>query len=87
MLPLVRAGGFDWDRRLRRNLPIVVFAALAMGAALWYALPHLAPHLAYEAALWERIAALAALVAGGGGLFFAIVTATGVLRLSMIRRA
>lgn len=84
---LVRGGEFEWDRRLRRNVPIVIAAALAMGAGLWLALPALAPHLAVDAALWQRIAALAALVTAGGAIFFAIVTATGVLRLSMIRRA
>ena len=84
---LVRAGDFDWDLRLLRNLPIVVVAAVAMGAALWYALPHLAPHLSYGAPLSGRISALAALVAGGAVIFFGIVTLTGVLRLSMIRRA
>lgn len=84
---LVRGGEFEWDARLRRNVPIVIAAALAMGGGLWLALPTLAPHLAVDAALWQRIAALAALVAAGGAIFFAIVTATGVLRLSMIRRA
>jgi len=83
---LVRAGDFTWDHRLIRNLPIVVLASLTMGAAIWYALPHLTPHLVYGAPFWGRIAALAALVAGGAAIFFTIVTTTGVLRLSMIRR-
>jgi len=84
---LARAGDFEWDTRLLRNLPIVIIASLAMGAALWYAMPHLAPFLADGAPLWARIAGLAALVFGGAVVFFAIVTASGVLRLSMIRRA
>jgi putative peptidoglycan lipid II flippase len=84
---LSRAGDFEWDRRLQRNLPIVAIAAIVMGAGLWWVLPYLLPHLAYNAPLWERIGALAALVIGGAVIFFAIVMATGVLRLSMIRRA
>lgn len=84
---LMRSGEFKWDARLVRNLPIVIIAACAMGAALWYALPQLAPHLVYGAPFWGRIGALGALVIGGATLFFAIVMATGVLRLSMIRRA
>jgi putative peptidoglycan lipid II flippase len=83
---LVRSGGFRSDARLLRNLPLVVLASVAMGAAIWYAMPHLAPHLAFGVRLWERLAALSALVAGGAIIFFAIVLATGVLRLSMIRR-
>lgn len=84
---LARAGDFRSDARLARNLPIVIIASLAMGAALWTAMPHLAPHLADSAPLWARIAGLGALVLGGAVVFFAIVTVTGVLRLSMIRRA
>lgn len=84
---LTRTKDFEWDVRLGRNLPIVMVAALIMGAALWFALPYLMPHLAFGAPFWGRVGALAALVAGGAGVFFAIVLATGVLRLSMIRRA
>lgn len=84
---LIRSGEFEWDASLVRNLPIVMLASLGMGAALWYALPHLAPHLVFGVPIWERIAALGLLVVGGATLFFAAVIATGVLRLSMIRRA
>jgi len=84
---LIRSGDFSWDGRLVRNLPIVLVASLTMGAALWYVMAYLAPHLIYGAPLWERVSALAVLVAGGAAIFFAIVTATGVLRLSMIRRS
>jgi putative peptidoglycan lipid II flippase len=85
-LTLVRSGDFNWDAQLARNLPIVVFASVAMGAALWYALPYLTPHLETGQPLWARIASLAALVAGGATVFFGIVAATGVLRLSMIQK-
>ncbi|MGI9475973.1 MAG: murein biosynthesis integral membrane protein MurJ [Hyphomicrobiaceae bacterium] len=83
---LARAGDFEFDAQLARNLPIVIMASLAMGAVLWNAMPYLAPSLADSAPLWARIAGLGALVFGGAVVFFAIVTATGVLRLSMIRR-
>ncbi len=83
---LIRLGDFEWDRQLMRNLPIVVGASLAMGAVLWYALPQLTPYLVYGEPLWGRIAALAALVLGGAVVFFGIVVATGVLRLSMLRK-
>lgn len=83
---LIRLGDFESDSRLLRNLPIVVVASVAMGVSLWYALPELAPHLRDDAPFWGRIAALAALVLGGATIFFAIVTATGVLRPSMLRK-
>lgn len=83
---LKNAGDFLWDGRLTRNLAIVTAASLAMGVALWLALPPLAPYMAPTAPLHERVASLLALVVGGGAVFFTIVTATGVLRLSMLRR-
>jgi putative peptidoglycan lipid II flippase len=85
-MTLQRAGDFLWDARLTRNLAIVTAASLAMGVALWLALPPLAPHMAPAAPLLERVTSLTALVVGGAGIFFAIVTATGVLRFSMLRR-
>jgi putative peptidoglycan lipid II flippase len=84
---LARAGDFAWDGRLTRNLVIVTAASLAMGVGLLAVMPYLDPYLAGAAPLYERVAGLAALVIGGAAVFFAIVTATGVLRLSMLRRA
>ena len=84
---LARAGDFAWDGRLTRNLVIVTAASLAMGIGLLAVMPYLDPYLAGAAPLYERVAGLAALVIGGAAVFFAIVTATGVLRLSMLRRA
>lgn len=84
---LARTGSFDWDARLIRNLPFVIAASLVMGGALWLALPLLAEYLAFGAPLWERVGALAGLIVGGAAVFFTLVIATGVLRLSMIRRA
>lgn len=66
---------------------IVTAASLAMGVGLLAVMPYLDPYLAGAAPLYERVAGLAALVIGGAAVFFAIVTATGVLRLSMLRRA
>jgi putative peptidoglycan lipid II flippase len=84
---LARAGDFAWDGRLTRNLVIVTAASLTMGVGLLAVMPYLDPYLAGAAPLYERVAGLAALVIGGAAVFFAIVTATGVLRLSMLRRA
>ncbi|MFY0615703.1 MAG: murein biosynthesis integral membrane protein MurJ [Hyphomicrobiaceae bacterium] len=86
-MTLARSNDFEWDVRLRRSVPIVIIASLAMGLALWYAMPYLSQYLAVDAPLWSRIVGLAALVLGGAVVFFSIVAATGVLRLSMIRRA
>jgi putative peptidoglycan lipid II flippase len=84
---LARAGDFNWDARLTRNLVIVTAASLAMGVGLLAVMPYLKPYLAAASPIYGRVAGLAALVIGGAAVFFAIVTATGVLRLSMLRRA
>jgi len=84
---LVRGGDFRWDQRLTRNLVVVTAASVAMGLGIWAALPILGPHLLSTAPFIERIAGLAGLVLGGAAIFFTIVVAAGVLRLSMLRRS
>lgn len=84
---LARQGNFRIDARLVRNLPIIAAASIAMGAALWLALPLLAPYLAGDATLAVQVAALAMLVTVGLVVFFGLVMAFGVLRLSAIKSA
>lgn len=83
---LARTGDFACDARLARNLPFVLMASIAMGAALYVALPYLAPYLASGEPLTVRIAALGAIVAGGSIVFFALTLITGVLNPAMLKR-
>ena len=68
---------FRLDRRSRRNLPRIAAAAIGMGAALLLARIALAPSIATHG-LW-RFAALAAMIAAGGLVFFALALLLGVI--------
>ncbi|TKD51036.1 murein biosynthesis integral membrane protein MurJ [Sphingomonas baiyangensis] len=85
---LVRRGHFAMDARLKRRLPRLALAALAMGAAL-FALQGLgAPYLTGD--IWIRIAALGVLVAGGALVYALACFATGAYRpadLKALRRS
>ena len=63
---LVLRGHFALDTRCRTGLPRIVLAAGAMGGALVILADMLAPWLGSGSALWERSAALGALIAAGG---------------------
>lgn len=73
---LIRRGHFAFDRRLRRNLPRIVAAALGMGVMLIALRSALARPLAGPAP--ERVAALAALLAVGFASFAALALLLGV---------
>jgi putative peptidoglycan lipid II flippase len=75
-------GGARWDGRLRRASLRIAASALGMGAALW-AVGGL--DLMHDPA--TRLLALAAAVAGGAGLYAALVLATGALRVSDLKAA
>lgn len=79
-------GDFKADTRLMRSLPLIILSSLAMGAALWFALPHLEPYLAASEPLMTRVAGLAALVAAGSLVFFALVAVTGVLSPRQLKK-
>lgn len=83
---LLRSGGFAFDRRLLRNLPLILVSSFTMGAAIWFMVPALAPYMASSAALPSQAAALAGLVAAGGIVFFVLIFATGVLNVRQLRR-
>ncbi len=83
---LVQRGHFKADRRLRLALPLIGLASVVMGLALVAATYQLGPWLATDRPLVTRAAALAALVAGGGSVYFATALLTGVLRPSQLSR-
>ncbi|WP_448191758.1 murein biosynthesis integral membrane protein MurJ [Azospirillum sp. sgz301742] len=73
---LHRRGQFDVDSRVKRRTPRIVLAALGMGAGLAAGMTGLAPFLEAGSTA-VRFGALALLVAGGGGLFFALAHVLG----------
>ena len=81
---LTRRGLLVADDRLRRRLPRMIAASAVMAAALWLAAGALEAPLA--GALPARIAALAALVAGGMAVFGLCAQAFGAARLGELRQ-
>ena len=81
---LARRGLLIADRRLLDRLPRMILASAVMAAGLWLAARGLEPQLA--GALPSRIAALAALVAGGMVVFGVIAQAFGAARLGELRQ-
>ncbi len=82
---LVRRGHLCLDARLRRRLPRMAVAALAMAAVLWAAAGALAPWL--QAGLFAEVAALAALVILGLCCFGLLAHLLGAARLGELRAA
>ncbi|MEE2980293.1 MAG: murein biosynthesis integral membrane protein MurJ [Pseudomonadota bacterium] len=82
-LVLKRRGNLIADGRLRARLPRTLAATLIMAAVLWLLAESLAGPLA--GALAPRVAALAALVAGGLVIFAAAAHLLGAARLSELR--
>ncbi|MEZ0495204.1 murein biosynthesis integral membrane protein MurJ [Sphingomonas sp. IW22] len=84
---LMKRGHFAIDARLRRRLPRLALAAVAMGAALLGLAPLLDPWL--SGPVIHRAGALIALVAGGGLVYAVACFATGAYRpadLKALRR-
>jgi putative peptidoglycan lipid II flippase len=66
---LRKRGHFEADQRLRRRVPRLAIAAIAMGAALFWIAPLIQPYL--SGSIVHRTAGLVALV-GAGGIVYAI---------------
>lgn len=81
---LYRRGHFEVDPVLRRRLPRMVLAAAGMGGALWFGVEGLAAWLADGVAM--RIGALALLVIGGAGIYFALCQLLGAADLREVKR-
>ncbi len=76
---LSRNDTFVADARLRRNLPLIVMASVAMGIALWLALPELGALTSKTEVLWVQVMALAGLVGLGLAVYGVAVVVTGVM--------
>jgi putative peptidoglycan lipid II flippase len=80
-------GHFKMDARIRRSLPVIVIASVAMGAALWFAAGQIEPWLGRGSPLWQRSAALALLITAASLFYFAIAMLLGGIRPSDIKAA
>ncbi|PZO73173.1 MAG: murein biosynthesis integral membrane protein MurJ [Mesorhizobium amorphae] len=84
---LLWRGHWETDRALLRRMPGLIAAASVMAAALHFALPYFFAWLTPAAALTQQALALAALVAGGSVVYFALVVALGGADKASLRRA
>ena len=82
---LVRRGEFRADARLARALPLIIFASIAMGAALWFAAAYLEPWFGASNGVLVRTVALAALVGAGLLVYVVAVLALRVVDLRQLR--
>lgn len=86
LVTLRRHGDFQSDPRLSRNLPLILLASLAMGAAVYGVLIWLAPYMTGDAPLAVKFGALTAVVGIGAAVFAVLIITTGVLNLAQLKR-
>ncbi len=84
---LRRRGHFQFDAAIRKRAPLILLASVLMGAALYFANRGIAPYFDASHSSTVHAAALAALVAAGGLVYGVGALLTGVVRVSMLRRA
>jgi putative peptidoglycan lipid II flippase len=84
---LRRRGHFQFDAAIKRRAPLILLSSVLMGVALYFANRGVAPYFDASHSSTVHAAALAALVAAGGLVYGIGALLTGVVRLSMLRRA
>jgi putative peptidoglycan lipid II flippase len=80
---LKRRGHFEVDGRLRRRVPRLAIAAIAMGVALYWIAPMITPYL--TGSIVHRVIGLAALVGSGGIVYAAACLVTGAFVLDDLK--
>ena len=85
IVTLRRRGQYQGDARLKQRLPRILLASAVMGAVLWVVLSYAGAFFDAGFGLEIRIAVLAALVALGIAVFFAVAEAIGAARLRDLR--
>jgi putative peptidoglycan lipid II flippase len=83
---LVQRGHFAADAPLRRRVPMIVAASLAMGAVVWWLSGVLEPWFAKPQASPVRFGALMGLVTCGMLTYAALIHATGAVDLRAVMR-
>lgn len=81
---LRRHNDFVADARLRRNIPLIVVASLAMSGALLTTSHYLEPHLGAGSHFLEKSSALALEVGIGFVVFSTVIMASGVMTLRQL---
>ncbi|MEQ1653854.1 MAG: murein biosynthesis integral membrane protein MurJ [Hyphomicrobium sp.] len=77
---------FVADARLKRNLPLIALASVAMGVVLYAAASPIAPYLQSDNGFLTKATALAVLVGIGMAAFAAMIVGTGVMTRAQLGR-
>ena len=80
---LKKRGHFEADSRLRRRIPRLAIAAVAMGVALFFFAPLSEPYL--TGSILRRAGGLMALVAAGGAVYAVACLVTGAFKLDDLK--
>jgi putative peptidoglycan lipid II flippase len=84
---LMRRGHFKPDAPLKRRVPLIIAASMAMGVVLWLTAQPLSGYFGPSNGMKVQCLALAALV-GAGGLAYALaMQLTGVMTIGTLRRS
>lgn len=84
---LQRRGQLQLDDRLKKRVPLIVFCAAIMAVVVWWLAQILAEPLGGP--LWQKIAALSAMIIAGGAIYGGLALLTGAMKrsdLSALRR-
>ena len=77
---------FEADDRLRRNVRLIAFASLAMGAVVWLMATLLAPYLLPTVGVLRQAGTLALVLTAGLVVYAVAIQVTGVMRWSEFLR-
>jgi putative peptidoglycan lipid II flippase len=83
---LHRRGDFIADERIKRNVPLIVFASVAMVVVLLGASHVLASHLESSSGFFVKASFLAVEIGIGFGVFAGLILATGVMNFGQLGR-
>lgn len=83
---LRRRGAFVLDARLKRNLPLIAAASVAMAIVLVGTLQFMAPYLDRSQSFIVKTTALAAVIGVGLAVFGAAILSTGVMSADQLAR-
>jgi putative peptidoglycan lipid II flippase len=81
---LSKRNDFVTDARLRRNVPLIIVASLAMVAGLLVASHHLAPYLDAGSGFVEKTSALGVEIGIGLAVFGVVIMASGVMSMRQL---
>ncbi len=83
---LAKTGQFEFDARLRRNLPLIFLSSVVMGVCVWSGAQWAMPYLLAGKGIGLQVAALGLLIALGLGIFASAIHILGVARIPALLR-